>query len=385
MYHGHLPRPLLHLLLILLLSLSACFSGSASTTSEVNPDNASPAQQAADSPASAPTNTPVPTAADPATDNTEPTQITVIEDVSAINSYRMRIEIHSEAARGDNNVAIEGEFVKEPPAERLVIRFEENGNPEQMEMVVAGGQRYFQAKGMWMQAPDMALNIAEYTLITPADIAEKSTGLTRLDSETVNGRATVHYQGDKSSIPAAGTPSDTFDVSQVDSAQLDLWVDEAENFIVKLQINVEDGQGEQAQRHTLLIEYLDFNAPISIEAPETLAEESSTGASGEQPVAVTEPRTDLGKLLGFDLLLPTGSQVTLQANNMVQATTPYTLDESVNLFQQNMPNNGYTLMSQVAPVAGQTVLMYQQGAKIITINLTALAANETRIEVIAAP
>jgi hypothetical protein len=375
MYHRNRFILFLQLLLIMTVSLSACFSSDESTPAENNRDSA----------ASAPTNTPAPTAADPATANAGPEQISVVEDAAAINSYRMRIELNSEDARGKNNVAIEGEFVKEAPAVRLVIRFEENGEPQQMEMVAVDGLRYVQANGMWMQTPDMALNIAEYTLITPADIAEKSTGLTRLGSETVNGRTTVHYQGDKSSIPVAGTASDTFDVSQVESAQLDLWVDEAENFIVKLQINVQDGQGEQGQRHTLLIEYLDFNIPITIKTPENLANEPSTGASSDQPAAVTEPRTDLGKLLGFDILLPTGSQIILQTTNMLQATTPYTLDEAVNLFQRNMPTNGYTLMSQVAPAAGQTVLMYQQGAKIVTINLTALAANETRMEVVTTP
>jgi hypothetical protein len=324
MYHRNRFILFLQLLLTMTVSLSACFSSDESTPAENNRDSA----------ASAPTNTPAPTAADPATANAGPEQISVVEDTTAINSYRMRIEIHSEDARGNNDVAIEGEFVKQPPAERLVIRFEENGEPQQMEMLVVDGLRYVQAEGMWMQAPDLTLNIAEYTLITPADIAEESTGLTRLGSETVNGRTTVHYQGDKSSIPVAGTASDTFDVSQVESAQLDLWVDEAENFIVKLQIKVQDGQGEQGQRHTLLIEYLDFNIPITIKAPENLASELSTDASSDQPAAVTEPRTDLGKLLGFDILL---------------------------------------------------LLMYQQGAKIVTINLTALAANETRMEVVTTP
>jgi hypothetical protein len=381
-----LPRQIYVLLcgfLLPIFSLVACFSGNqSSTTTAVSGESPTP-QLSQESATVAPTDTPPPTPT--AVSVAGPARMSVVEDASAIHSYRMRIEIQSEDARGQNQVGVEGAFVKAPPAEQLVIHFEERGEPKTIEMVTVNGVRYLQAQGMWMQAPGSGLNINEYTLITTADVAERSTGLIRVGEETVNGRATIHYRGDKHSIPVAGTPSDKFDVSRAEMAEMDLWVDQAEQFIVKMQITVQDGQAENRQSHVMLIEYFDFNQPITIGAPENLITGQPASEDNEQPAAASEPRTDLGKLLGFDLLLPTGSQITLSAGNMVQAATPYTLEEAANLFQQQMPRNGYTLMSQITPEAGQTMLMFQKGAKIVTINLTALSPNETRMDVVSAP
>jgi hypothetical protein len=63
---------------------------------------------------------------------------------------------------------------------------------------------------------------------------------------------------------------------------------------------------------------------------------------------------------------------------MVLATVPYALDESVNLFQQEMLVNGYSLVSQMAPEEGQTMLIYEKDEKFVTINLSAVDDNQTQ-------
>lgn len=356
------------LTILVTLAMAGCFSRS----EPVPESDAGESQSAAQ-----PTDTPVPAVAESAATGDELANFTTVEEAAAIGSYRMRISMTSTSARGTDNVQIEGEYVKEPPAERLVMNYDQSGETQTMEMLLVDGVRYMQAKGMWMAAPDMVPNLKELTLITPSDMGEIGSGLVRIGDETVNGRATTHFRGDKNTIPVVGTEGDTLDASQLEEAQIDLWVDQAANFLVKMQLTMKGDKNDADAEYDMTFEYYDFNADIVLEKPENALSLPGMGqppAAGEQPASdapASEPQTDLGKLLGFDLQLPTGSSVSVLSANMTQVTTPYTLEEAVNLLGLKMQENGYTAMSQMSPAAGQQMLMYQKGVKIVTINITA--------------
>ncbi|MEZ4736262.1 MAG: hypothetical protein R3E79_54955 [Caldilineaceae bacterium] len=203
----------------------------------------------------------------------------------------------------------------------------------------------------------------------------------------MHGRATIHYQGGPEAVPTGGTDGDTFDVTGIASAGIDLWVDQAEQFIVAMEVKVTGFDEEPDAHMAMRIEYFDFNSPdIVITAPADAlsmaggmagsadaGDKASGGETTSTEASGPEPRNALGKLLGFDLLLATGSEITLASNQIVQVATIYTVEEAAKLFQAQLPANGYSLMSSLTPQAGEHVLMFQKEAQIATIQITATA------------
>jgi len=362
-------------LLLVLSMTAACFAGNRPTPTAVAPDpNSAPAQP----PTAATDNTTV-------TLNAAPGEIGIIEEVTSIERYRMRITVVNEVPNRTANIQIDAAYIKEPPAEEITMQIDENGETQTVTMMLVDGLRYMRSGEMVVQTADARMNLQELTLIQPRDATQLSNHFVVVGEETVHGRATIHYQGGPEAVPTGGTAGDTFDVTGIESAGIDLWVDQAENFIVAMAVKVAGFAEEPAARMEMRFEYFDFNSPdIIITAPADALSMSGgmpgsadAGDKGTGDVVSPadnsgpEPRNALGKLLGFDLLLATGSEITLASNQIVQVSSVYTVDEAANLFQTQLPANGYSLMSSLTPQAGEHVLMFQKGAQITTVQLTA--------------
>jgi len=369
--------PLLILTLIL-TAATACSSGGNSTTPPEANDSGEVSQ---------PTTVAIETASDAASDaESEPTaetetmdaaeagglEATIIEEVASIERYRMRVTYGSQGTARDNDTVIEAAYSKEPPAESFTVTFTENGQPETITMILVDGVRYIQAGEAFIQTTDEAMNLHELTLIQPQDV-DFAANFTQIGEEERNGRMTVHYQGGPDAVPTGGTAGDTFDVSGIASATIDLWIDQAEKFIVAMSVQIDGLEEDPEAIFGMHFEYFDFNSPdIVIAIPEqALAMAENTAESGDDSsaAAAVTPRNDLGKLLGFDLLVATGSQITAVTNQVVQVKSVYTLDEAVNLFQLQLPANGYTLLNAITPQAGEQVLMFQKDGKTATIQI----------------
>jgi hypothetical protein len=373
--------------LALALILAACGGNSnesdqaTSATQDQPAATTAPATQA-ETTASSETTAPA-AASDSSNSGSVTDQMVAIEDASGINSYRMQMHLTMKSDEEDVTIDVTGEFVKEPRAERLTMRINEVGGEENQEvsMVLVDGIHYIQAAGFWMQTPDASLTLDEMTPFNPADFAKATGDLKRVGEETINGRATVHYQADENLLAAALANQDGFDFSQAEDFQVDLWLDKAEQFVVKMETSGTDNEGGI---FSMVVEYVDFNQPITITAPEVgmltipSDDEGEDGAAVPLVPAGSNGSADLSGLVGFELALPEGSTITLMMPNMVQATVPYALDESVNLFQQEMLVNGYSLVSQMAPEEGQTMLIYEKDEKFVTINLSAVDDNQTQ-------
>jgi hypothetical protein len=234
---------------------------------------------------------------------------------------------------------------------------------------------------MVVQTADAQMNLQELTLIQPRDVAGLDGRFAIVGEESVNGRATIHYQGGPEAVPTGGTAGDTFDVTALESASIDLWIDQVENFIVAMEVTVAGFDEEPDALMQMRFDYADFNSPdILIEAPVDamampggMAAGADTGSPSTAEEDTPEPRNALGKLLGFDLLIATGSEITLVSDQIVQVSSIYTLDEAVNLFQVQLPANGYTFMNLITPQAGESVVMFQKGLQIATIQITETA------------
>jgi hypothetical protein len=299
-----------------------------------------------------------------------------VEASQAIQSYRFRISTRSENARGQNVVEIEGAVIKDPPAEQMVATFQQGERTQEIEMLLVGGIRYLRTDDTWMQTPDTTLNFDELTVITPRAAVGLWAQMERGARETVADRTAIRYRGGKELIPVMGDPGDQMDVSQLEFAQLDLWIDEAENVITKLVLEASDSETENPAQVMVVFEYYGFNGDIVIEPP--LA--TSTGITAE--TVATEPaRTELGQLVGFNLIVPTGTTVEgIVGANMLVATTSYTFDEAQRFVEQSMVSNGYTIVTKVGPANDQIVYLFQNGARVLNVTIIPADDQMTRIQ-----
>ncbi len=294
--------------------------------------------------------------------------VQTVEEAGNINSYRMHVTTKSESARGVDSAEIDGMYVKEPPAEKVVITFMEGDLPQSMQMVAVDGMRYMQNEDMWIQTPDMIFSTDELTLITPEDVANLTDSMSYVGVESVNGREADHYVGDRDMIPVVGTEGDTLDVSEIEFAQLDLWIDRTDGIVVKLLMEATDSGDDGPTTMSVLIEYSDFNSEFLIEAPDMGSVDA--GSASEAPAAGA-PTTDLGRVLGFDLLLPTGSTIQMAAGDMLLvAATPYTVEEAEQWIALNLPANGYAQMAKIGPVDDQITFMFQNESKMVTVTIS---------------
>ena len=144
------------------------------------------------------------------------------------------------------------------------MQFANGDQTQSMEMVVVDGLRYLKSGGQ-VQTPDVIMRTEEMTLITLDDVAMIE-AMTYVGVETVNGREADHYRGAQDIIPVFGTEGDTLDVSEVEFAQLDMWVDRSEQVVVKFLLEASDSAGETPVRMSVMTEYSDFNQDFVIEA-----------------------------------------------------------------------------------------------------------------------
>jgi hypothetical protein len=302
------------------------------------------------------------------------------EQAAAINSYRLRITTRSESARGADLVEIDGAYVKEPPAEELRIRYQDGA--QSMSTVVVDGVRYMQAGDQWLQAPEAAFAFDELTLITPDDVTGLLSRMTQVGVEEVNVLQAMHYRGGKEMIPVVGSASDQLDVSDLAFAEMNLWVDQATNVVTRMTLTANDA--EEAVALEVVFDYYDFNAAITIEAPSAVSVGPADGGMAATSTAL--PGDALSQLLGFRLLMPTGSTVESSlGTTMVTVLTPFTVAEAQRMIEQTLPANGYTLVTKAEPAPGQFTYLYQQGSKVVNITVSDGGGGAARLQFVTAP
>lgn len=353
-----------------LFFLAACGGGEEAPTATIAATPAAPV---------AATATPAVTTSSSAAASTAPGAALTAEEAAAINSYRLRVVSTSKSARGADTVEVEGTFVKNPPAESLSVSYQEGA--QSMNMVVVDGVRYMQAGDLWMQAPETNFSIGELTLMTPQAVIGLLERMELVGVEPVNGVEASHYRGGKEIIPVMGTAGDTLDVSQLEFAQLDIWVDQATGVVTRVQLAADDGAAD-TQSLDVTFDYYDFNAAIEIAAP---AVPVAAPVTGDVP-AGDVPNDVLSQLLGFRLLLPTGSSIEGgMGSSVVSVLTSYTVAEAQAMLEQTMPANGYTLATKAAAMPGQALYIFQQGAKVVSITVTDDGSGLARLQFVAGP
>jgi hypothetical protein len=223
-----------------------------------------------------------------------------IDEVDSINTYRAHLSIklsgeafELEEMTGSDMISltIDGEFIKNPPAQHIMMSIDENTDFDDIEVIMVDGRSYVNIDGQWEETvsplPDELIDAANQ-----AEIPDTGDLFKRVGTETVNGRETVHYRADKESLAQASIddPQAQQFFANAEEAQLDMWVDQSENFIVKMQIIIfgkgfNENMPDSSGRIEMLVEFYDFNAPITITAPTSPEPEPPTSPEPESAFA----------------------------------------------------------------------------------------------------
>lgn len=239
----------------------------ASAEGEAKPE-ATKAASPTKPPASAePTEVPSPTA------TAEPEEEAPLSLVSAqeLDSYRQVVRMSGTHADEEWEMEMVTEVVREPPAQRYVMRVaDETGEETSFEMIQIGDTTYIGGgpEGEWMsmtssESPDLS-----------------DTGFIRLEDsfysdeckyegrQTVNGLQTKHYHCSEKALLAMPTAGG----GVIQDAEGDVWVSTEYNVAVKFVFTWkgrdEDGVAVEGRWES---DVTDINKPIKIEAPEGVA------------------------------------------------------------------------------------------------------------------
>lgn len=255
----------------------------ATTATEEEPVIAEEEATATSEPTAAPEPTATPEPTPEATEETlDFSDASTLEEIESINSFRIHVEMNAEGdafAEDEAELAgltMDGSFIKEPPAQHIVMSFGEGAESGfgTIEFIQIDDKGYTNFGGQWVEVPaEQSPEIDDLTFISPKELGDEINQLERVGDETINGRETVHLYGDKEILANLSTAEDDLGLDQAEEAQLDLWVDKEEGFIVRMSI-VAEGTGlneenpEASGRMEMTINYTDFNADFQIEAPE---------------------------------------------------------------------------------------------------------------------
>lgn len=275
--------------LLLTVTLAACGGSGAATepADEAQPTTAATSapetggEEATEEPTPPPTTAPTESTSDDETVEVSGVEAQSLLDVESINSFRLRLSFNVEGEafpEGETGGTIEGAFTGDPRANHLVIQVEgQEGQAGSFEVIQIEDQIYVKAGGQWIEAPaGSAPQLETYYLFgDELEAAETVTGLERVGQETLSGRQVIHYRGNREFLIANQVGGSEFGIEGVETVQYDIWIDKAEGFPVKQTVLLE-GTGVNAEnpeavgRVEYTLEYYDFNADITIEAPQAM-------------------------------------------------------------------------------------------------------------------
>lgn len=289
-----------------------------------------------------------------------------VEQIESIETYRMRVEVMSE---GKPTAQIEVAHVKTPLAEDDQVTLYQNGEPIQANVRFINDTLYLNNGEKWTVIS--TFNLAELTVVTPSGLAEAAPGMTLVGEEEMSGRKTLHLQGDKTVIPDIQTGSDTLSVGGADAAQLDLWLDAEERFIVKLLFSLTI----EGKTFTTEFLYYDFNAPIVVEVPTNVVEVNAPP---------TPMPAEVVALLGFNFPIPEGSQLSVVARTANILTT-MGLAEARTYLEEAMAAAGFAQVGQAEERAKDKFFYtFQRDDRTVTANVFSVLTGKTTIQIGAA-
>ena len=289
-----------------------------------------------------------------------------VEDVESIETYRMHVEVSSE---GKPSVVVAVAHVKNPIAEDDQVTLYQNDKATTVNVRYINDVLYLNNGEKWTVIS--TFNLAELTVITPAGMAAAAPLLRPVGREEVSGRMTLHLQGDKTVIPDIQAGADSLSVKNADDAQLDLWLDAEERFIVKLRFSLT----LEGKTFTTEFLYYDFNAPIVVEVPTNV--EEAKGPPTPMP-------SEVMALLGFDFPIPAGSQLSV-VGRTANVLTTFSVAEARTHLEEAMRAAGFAQVGDAVERAkDEFFYTFQRDERTVTANVFSVVTGKTTIQIGAA-
>jgi len=246
---------------------------------------------------------PLPTALPTAKPTVAPTQppeeynLGDASDLSRLSSYRARYiitwESTKEGKKETGSWDLLEEFVKEPPARRIVWNNTGSTGEGPVEMVQVGQNTYLKTGSEWlaMTTSDEDLFKGNAFLGDPMGLVAGNRGKLVQRGVLVNGVSTDHYTFDETSLGA------NLGLGAVSKAKGEAWVSPTLNVVVKYTARFEGqdlaiGGGGEGWINVAL-DLTDVNKPIEIKAPE------GVGPAMAEDIPVMEGATELTAISGM--------------------------------------------------------------------------------------
>lgn len=188
-----------------------------------------------------------------------------------------------------------------------------------------------------------------------------------------NGRRVRHLRGRKEDLVAVCGTSTSLDFSRVDSAVIDLWVDEKERFIVKFHVTGAAKMGGGLLPFVFDYQHLDFNAPIAIEPPPL--EELHVV---EAPPPLTQQ--DVTRTLGFEFPVPEGAHVSIYGKTVV-LVTGMPLDAAREYAAAAMRETGFVGGDEAESATGEFRIDYRKGERSLGVQVFQVSERGATIRV----
>lgn len=207
-----------------------------------------------------------------------------VEQVQGLNAFRytMAMKIQGKNAAGQDvatSFDLAGEETRNPSAAHWTMTF--SGAPTgqalgqgSLELYQVQGETYMRQGNIWIKSPVPATSLlASRGLFRPEDLATQLAGGRVVGTETISGRAATHYRLDKATLLASSKleEADRKQFADLDSATLDVWVDNQHQFLSKFQM-VTVGKQEIGEpltgTMTIAYEVSDVNGDFTITLPD---------------------------------------------------------------------------------------------------------------------
>jgi hypothetical protein len=227
-----------------------------------------------------------------------------VSDLSTLNSYRVHYAFRWESSRDGQKEAgfwdIWGQFVRQPPARRLVWTGTGTAGRKQ-ELVQVGRDLYMSTGPDWlaMTSSHMDISMDNPLLLSPLDLMSGTRGKLVRSTVMVNGTSANQYALDESTLKAPPGLGAVF------KAEADVWVSPEFDVVVRYVAhykaeNLAIGGGQEGTLD-LVFDLMDINEPIAITAPEGVE------PAVAEDIPIVEDASDLNAFSGMIAYNSTGS------------------------------------------------------------------------------
>lgn len=280
-----------------------------------------------------------------------------IADVPGIETYKVLARFSVGGPPPFQLIEMDGVYGKVP--ERYHVRVsvtDKDRDPVIIEALLADGQLYSKFTTNWVAVEKFHLE--ELVVFTPEHLLGIEGKLTEVGAEDHQGREVVHLRGGKENLPKVVSGSDSIDFSRMESAVLDLWVDQDERFIARVHIAAQAMERGALQPFDVTYEYSGFNEPVTVKKP--------VDAVVPQNVAPPAPtQADATRALGFEFTIPGGGRVINIVGATVSMITAMPLDDARAYAGEAMRAAGFTPGEEVEQYPGEFYTDYTKGERTV--------------------